>query len=298
MTTRQITLSAMILSISLVAMAATRQSKPPAQPEQGKSASAAAKPDEKQKQRDIVIQVASFIHSDSDGNGEGRNVVVVDGETTVRADTGKWNTESRVAVATGNLSMTDPEADGTSEKAEVYYAKSKKLLIMTGKVTITVKPKKKTDVPAPKAPARPAAVVLKDGKATVQPDSQAEDDKEKEAPRRYPAVITCDRAEYQYDKKKKLGLLTGHFIVVQKLPDKTRTLTAERAEWYGLEERIVLHPPVHFEDTKGNSGDSKDVMVVYTKEGDDRVEGKATVIHFKVEADEEDEPKPAKKPEK
>ena len=62
-----------------------------------------------------------------------------------------------------------------------------------------------------------------------------------------------------------------HFKVVQKLSDKTRTLTANHAEWFGLEDKVVLHGPVHVEDTKGLKADTKDEVVLFVKEGQERM---------------------------
>ncbi len=85
--------------------------------------------------------------------------------------------------------------------------------------------------------------------------------------------------------------------MVQKLSDKTRTLTAQHAEWFGREEKIVLYPPVHFEDTKGSSGDATGEVEVFTKEGDERyITKQSGTIQFRVDDEDEDQPKQQAKP--
>lgn len=246
--------------------------------------------------RFVDIKASPIEHNDATGLGQGRNVLVIDGETRIRGDEGKWNKKTKQAEATGNLLLTDPEADGTCEKGEIYWAKSKRLVILTGNVTITVKPKQEKTQQAPeKQPSGPAPIAIQNGKAQVQ-SAPPPDEDEENAPRKHPAVITCDKVEYQYAKDKKYGKLTGHFKVVQKLKDRTRTITAEHAEWFGLEERLVLHPPVKFEDSKGDSGQSEGIVQVFTKEGDERIITKEMALRIRVEEDEEERPGDKKPP--
>jgi hypothetical protein len=235
----------------------------------------------------IDITWATLLHNDATGKGQAKQIKVVDGDTNITGDLGSWDQKGKTAEAPGHLLMTDPKADATGQKVVIYYKKSRRLLVLTGSVEITVKPKKEN--PAPGGP-KPAALQEK------STGGEAEEDRE-DSPRKYPAVITCDKLEYEYAKDKKHAMLTGRFKVVQKLPDKTRTLTAEHAEWFGLEERIDLHPPVHWEDTKGEKGDTKYLVKVYTTEGDERLESTGTGS-ITVPVEEEDQPPkaPEKKP--
>lgn len=239
------------------------------------------------KEREVRIAYDEMVHSETTGEGEARKVVLVDGETQVMADRAKWNTKTKVLEGTGNLLMTDPQADGTSEKAVVYWDKGKRLAVLTGNVTITVKPRRKDTQPPPgPPPAGPAPVVLEEDRARVKGDD------EEDSPRRHPAVITCDKVEYRYARNQKHAVLTGNFKVVQKLKDKTRTLTARYAEWFGREERILLHGPVKWEDSEGNGGEAPGDVTVYTAENDERiiVPGKGTAILRVKEEDEEEAP--------
>src|SRR5437879_4869814 len=73
---------------------------------------------------EIVIETKSGRHFDRTDEGDGTGFVAVDKDTTVTADKAKWNNKTKIAEATGNLKMTDPQADATGEKGVVYFAKS------------------------------------------------------------------------------------------------------------------------------------------------------------------------------
>ena len=237
------------------------------------------------KERTIQITADGARHNDATGIGSGKNFVIVDGETTVSGEDAKWNQKNRVAEAAGSLKMSDPQADATSKKAIIQYASSKRIVEMVDDVTITVRPKSRSA-----SPSGPAPVSIENGTARVK---SAEDD----SPRRHPAVITCDRVEYHYARDKKYAKLTGNFKVVHKLKDLTRNVTAKSAEWFGNDDRILLHPPVHFQDTKGQIGDTDQPVTLYTTEGAERIEATKLKLVFPVEDDEEEAPaKPAARP--
>lgn len=247
----------------------------------------AARPEQPAKKKPVPwnIDFVSATHNDSTGEGEASNVTAVSDEgTNILSDTWKWNDKTKLAHATGNLKMTDPQADATGEAADVEYGKGKRILTLTNNVVILVKPKKDKEAPA----LTPAPVVVKDGKAEI--DNSANDENSTKSARKYPATITCDKAVYEYARTKKHATLTGHFKVVQKLSKKTRTLTADYAEWFGLEERILLHGPVHIEETDGTVFDTKEDVVVFVKEGDEKVEMKNGRGKIQLEGDPEDEP--------
>jgi len=231
-------------------------------------------PAAKKSTRTVEVTADAMKHNDATGIGSGKNFVIVDGETTVKGEDGKWNQKTRVAEATGNLSMSDPQADATSKKAIIQYAGDKRIVEMVDDVNITVRPKKK----AVKA-SGPTPASLQNG--------------DEESPRSHPAVITCDRVEYHYARDKKYAKLTGNFKVVQKLKDLTRDVTAEHAEWFGNEDRILLHPPVHFEDTKGQIFDTPNPVTLHTGEGAERIEATKVKLIFPVEDEDE---RPGSKP--
>lgn len=267
------------------------------------AAGAQAKPAGQKNSDDIQVDFATFHHNDATGLGEMTMMHLTDQETKVFADKASWNDKKKQAESSGNVKMTDPQADATGEKAFIYYAKSKKLLVLTGNVQINVKPRDEDKPGAPANPQGAAPVVLKDGKATLEQDKSASSDDEQDSPKKHPTLVTCDKVEYQYAKDKKHGLLTGHLKAVQQLKDNTRTVTADHGEWFGLEDRLVLFTPVHYEDTKGNSMEPKGEVTIHTKKGDEWIKtGPGTAVFHSDESEEDtskkDKPaekKPAKK---
>jgi len=253
------------------------------------------------KDKFLSITAEESVDNEATKTLDAKNAVVTDLEegTVFKADLIHVNNKKGVqtANATGNMSVTDKQADVTGEKAVVYFARSKRLAVVTGNVVILVKPKKDDAQPAaPTVPSTgPAPVSFQNGKPVVEPKTSQEDESASDA-RKHPSTITCDKLEYEYAKSKKHAVLTGHFKVVQKLTDKTRTLTADHADWYGLEDKVILHPPVHMEDTKGQSGISEKDVTVFTKEGSEgMLMGRGTFTIKVDDTDEEDTTTPPKK---
>lgn len=259
--------------VAVCALAAARQGPAGSAPDAPKAAAP-------RQVRTWTIEYDEAVHSDKTGEGSAKVVKVTTDEGTVlHAQVFTWNDKTKTAHASGDLRMTDPQADAVGTEAEIQYARDKKLVILKGMVHLTLKPKEK-DGP------QGGAAAAKDAGASEEDHSAA-------ALRRYPVEITCDRLEYRYARDVKHAVLTGSFKAVQKLPDKTRTLLADKAEWFGVEEKIVLHGPVHWEDTKGQTGDTKSDVTVFTKEGDERLQTSRGKITMPVDEDEE---KPAAAP--
>lgn len=280
MNVRRTILLTVPLAVALAGYAAASQNSP------------APKSRDSDKEPEFVdIQYGELLHNDITGRGAAKHITVKAADTIVKGDEGSWDQKARTAEASGHLTMTDPKADATGKKVVIYYAKSKKLMVITNGVEITIKPKKEDQTPSKGQPeVRPASLQEKK-------EGAADDE---ESPRKYPALVTCDKLEYEYAKDKKHGVLTGHFKVVQKLKDNTRTVTADHAEWFGRDEKIVLYPPVHWEDTKGNSGDNEGQVTINTADSSDEIStGSPGSLRFKVEDNEEKpEDKPAAKPAK
>jgi lipopolysaccharide assembly outer membrane protein LptD (OstA) len=193
-------------------------------------------------------------------------------------------------VATGSPSITDKQADITGDKAVANFAKSKRILTVTGNVVILVKPKQKDGAADPVTPMN---VAVQDGKAVAQPGKK---DESAASARKHPATITCDQVVYHYAKDKKHAILTGNFKVVQKLPTKTRTLTAKYADWFGNEERILLHGPVEMEDSKGTRMTTPEQVTIFTAEGKENIKMRNAIILTPKSEIEEEEDAPATPP--
>jgi lipopolysaccharide export system protein LptA len=245
----------------------------------------------------LHIEAEEATHNDATGLGRASKVTVTVDDTIMRADIFTWNEKTKTGEATGNLSLNDPQADATGDKILLSYARSKRLLVLSGNVQIILKPKK--EAPAHTGPnggqaassAGPAPVRVENGKARVETEPGVESHTGEA--RKYPITVTCDKLEYQYAKDKKHAKLTGNFKAVQKLKEKTRTLTAAWAEWFGLEDRVVLHPPVHMEDTKGLKADTKEPVTLFTKEGAESIRLQKSVITMPTEEEEEEPAKAA-----
>jgi hypothetical protein len=248
------------------------------------------------KPKTIHVAAASAVHVEATKTDDLTNAVITDVEegTVFRADTMKVDNMASVktADATGNLLVTDKQADVTGEKVRVYFAKSKRLAVLTGNVVIQVKPKSEQKDPTA-TPVSTMPIAFQNGKPTVaKPETDEEDSAE--SARKHPATITCDKVEYEYGKDKKHAVLTGNFKIVQKFPDHTRTVYSEHAEYFGLEDKVILHAPVRWEDTKNNQkGSTPDKVEVFTKENDERI--KATNFEITQEVEDEDEKTPAGK---
>lgn len=270
--------------------------------ESGKPAAQAAGPaktaQEAKKPKKLDIKYATFDHDSASDVTDFTDAIMTDVEegTVFHADKMKVDQKKSIqtAEAVGNLTVTDKQADVTGEKVVIYFAKSKRLAVVTGSVVILVKPK--SEQKDPTAPTGPMPVALQNGKAQTEEPKNPDDEASAADSRKHPATITCDKLDYEYGKDRKHAVLTGHFKVVQKLTDHTRTLYAEHADWYGLEDRLLLHGPVRWEDTKDNQkGETPGDVTVFTKEGEERIKmgpGKFTTeVH-----DEDEEPAAGAKP--
>jgi hypothetical protein len=263
--------------------------------EQPRPKAAAAQPAQTDKKaRTLNIRYGSMNHDEASDTTDFKAAVItdVDEGTIFRADSIKVNNKkgAQSAAATGNLLVTDKQADVTGNDAVIYYAKSKRLVVLTKNIVIQVKPK--SDQKDPTAQNGPAPVVLQGGAARIDEPKASDEDESAAGSRKYPTTITCDKVEYEYGKGKKHATLTGNFKAVQKMPNRTRTLYADHAEWFGPEDRLLLHGPVRWEDTKDDQkGSSPGDVTVFTKEGDERIQmPNGGVVEMKVPDEDEDEP--------
>lgn len=235
------------------------------------------------------LEFDEFFHSDATGKGEATDVVATsDHDTVIRTDLFRWDEKARTAQATGNLHMSDDQAEGTADKADIEYGRGKRLMILTGHVQLTLKPRKDAESgSAQSAGSNEAQAADGSGRQTVaKTDGVTREEDETAGLREYPIEVTCDRVEYQYARDKRHAVLTGSFRAVQKLKDYTRTLVAERAEWFGNEERIVLSGPVRLEDTKGRKGETPEDVTIYTRKGQESIKLRKGTYSIPAEDDE------------
>lgn len=225
-------------------------------------------------------------------------VATSDQDTVIRADRFAWNDKTKIAHATGNLHMSDDRTEGTADRVDIEYQRDKRLMVLTGNVKLTLKPKKSGEATsADKENAGQGGASSKSTATDSQTVAGSGDTSDESAHLRdYPIEVTCDRVEYEYARDKRHAVLTGNFRAVQKLKDYTRTLLAERAEWFGREERVVLKGPVKLEDTKGRKGESPEDVEVFTREGKEGIRLKKGVYSMPVEENEGPSASPAERP--
>jgi lipopolysaccharide export system protein LptA len=215
-----------------------------------------------------------LVHNDNTGEGEATRVVATsDEDTVIQADLFTWNDKKKTARATGSLRFSDDQADGTAERADIEYAKSRRLMVLTGNVRLNLKARKAAEGPGGAA----SRAAGSDGDGGL---------------REQPIEITCDRLEYEYAKDKRRAVLTGNLRAVQKLKDHTRTLTAARAEWFGKEERVTLAGPVRVEDTKGRKGETPEDVTILTREGNESIKLRKGVYTMPADEDQKPDQKP------
>ncbi len=309
--------SAIGLTLTICAYSQQKSAQDGGKPAQPVGKAANAQENKDSKQRKLHIDYDELIADESNSYRDFKKATItdVDEGTVFKSDVlhvvdkpGAGKTagpDSQTATATGNLNVDDKQAHIVGDKAVIYFAKSKRIVVVTDNVVIDVKPKKDKDPSKAQSSATPQnkttegnpakSTAVNNGQKPASTADTNSDDGPGSA-KKFPSKITCDKVEYEYAKTVKHAVLTGHFKAVQTLKDKTRTLTAEHAEWFGLEERVRLFPPVHVEDSKGMKADSEYEMDVFTKEGEEKLNMKKGMGEFLI--DDDDEPADPKKPTK
>lgn len=290
MGSRLVTHPSLRLAAAAVALAGAGLAASVAQTRQGDPAPAQRKSEQSASGRPWHFRFDEMVFNDATKEGEATDVVATseEGDTVIRADVFRWNERTKKAQATGKLRISDDKTDGSADRVDIDYAKSKRTMVLTGNIQITLKPSKPAAKTGSSSPA--AGGSSSDGK-----QEPASNDPTAEA-RQYPIEVTCERVEYEYARDKKHATMTGSFRAVQKLKDHTRTLTADRAEWFGREDKAILKGPVRLEDTKGRKGETDEDVVIYTKEGQEAIKLRKGVYTMPIE--DEDSPGQAAPPEK
>lgn len=204
------------------------------------------------------LLVKNWKHFEKTQTGTGRAFRYTEEEMTMTGDQLRYDEKQSLYWAEGNLVLENPEQRITAKKAEVENNK-KKLAILTENVVIVLKPKeKKTE---------PGAAPAKEADASQQVEGQ-------EA-RSAGVTITCDRVDHYY--KKKQTVLTGNLVFKQRIQREDgkmveRTLTAQRAEYDGKEEKMKLFKPVAGKDSEGREIKFGSDVLVGTKEGEETLE--------------------------
>lgn len=147
-------------------------------------------------------------------------------EMSLKADQAVYWADEDRAELTGNISITDPEHSATADVVKVDF--EKKIIFLEGNVKVERTPKE--------AKAESAA----GGNKTNEEKFSVEEAKKRRT------TTTCDRMEYDYDKK--FLTATGNVKVVQ----EKRTATCQKAEYDEDKEVLTLSEGVKVEEEGGN----------------------------------------------
>jgi len=210
--------------------------------------------------RQLEIQFDQAEEDENRSIGIYTHATIIDGDTVIHCVKAIMHRKDHILDVKGDVTIRNPQADVSGDGGTVDYTSHVRTATLIGNVVMIIKPKKTDEL------------------QTKQSASPSNSDNDAEI-RKYPLEVHCDKIVYEYAKDKKHALLTGDFHIIQKLPDKTRTLTADHAEWIGLEDKIILYPPVHVQDNKGFQGDTDEQVVILTGKGNDTIKlGKGKAI--------------------
>ena len=218
-----------------------------------------------------------FVHIDSKQfsdtktpQGQLRNawgaVIIKSDDTTLKTEQAVYNKDTEIANSPGKLQIDDPQNTVVGSTGTAFY--KTRDAVISGQVTLTLRPKPE-DKNAP------------DGSARREFKS--------------PATITCTKLTYNW--KNRIATATGNL----KVRYEDRTVTAEKAVYYGADETIVLTGNVKYTRPNGDVGKASKA-IAKLKEGQEAfyAEGDKTAPisgTFAVSGDEEEDgPAPAAPP--
>ncbi len=197
------------------------------------------------------------------------DLLLQDADTRATAERAAVYDRRRYAIATGKLRLEDPRVDIQGAQLEIWYAENQKRALLQNQVRLRIKPRE------------------------TQPPTEGEAASEVEQAKRYPIDATCDQIEYFY--RKKIAYLRGNIQAVQQLPEgRTRTLTADEAEYDQKAERLILKGKVTLEEPDRMRLETS-LAIVSLVEGEETVElpqGASGTFYYT----EEEEPPPSANP--
>lgn len=174
------------------------------------------------------------------------NVEATDGEVIVKAPKGSLNRKTDVFEATGPVEYFGIEANLRCDKIVIFRAE--KRAVLTGNVTLVVKPKENQKLEVMEIPPFRPVVPEEVAKNRPQPqsatDSQRKDDDEVRSGqtiRKYPILIAAEKIEYWYAEGSRRAIITGKPQARQELPEgRWRHLWAPRGLYDGEEDTLRM----------------------------------------------------------
>jgi lipopolysaccharide export system protein LptA len=204
-----------------------------------------------------------------------------DGDIILIAPTATLDRKTDILTATGRVKYFSGKANCIADKIVVY--RKEKRAVITGNVTMLVKPKsaesaKPTeDEIAPVVPILPTSITATRPKATTSKESQKQKDEEirnAKNLREHPLSITAEKIEYWYKKGSRRALISGKPQARQELPEGAwRYGWAPNARYDGEAEVLYLTGAKSKQEVvmKNSLGDllEAESATLSTKENDD-----------------------------
>ena len=238
-------------------------------------------------QKDAPIQtnrtIWDFEAQDSEGMGDVThytNVRATDGDIIIVAPKMDVNKKTDVMTATGRVKYFGKKANLIADKIVIF--RKEKRAVLTGNVTMLVKPKDKQEEPAKESELTPLPPAVPDSISSTRPPAPDDDTTKKKEDevrsmknlRQYPLVILAPAIEYWYKKGERHAVITGNPQARQDMPDNGwRYVWADNAKYDGEKELLALFSASKKKDVilKNSIGDElyAESGVLSTKEDDD-----------------------------
>ncbi len=241
-------------------------------------------------QKDVPIQtnrtIWSFTADETERKPEVKDVTfytkvrATDGDIILVAPKMEVNKKTDVITATGRVQYFGTKANLIADKIVIYQ--KEKRAVLTGNVTMLVKPKDKQEEPAKEVELTPLPPAVPDSISSTRPpapDDESTKKKEEEIRsmknlRQYPLIILAPAIEYWYKKGERHAIITGNPQARQDLPESGwRYVWADNAKYDGEKELLALFSAPTKKDVimKNSVGDEMyaESGVLSTKEDDD-----------------------------
>jgi hypothetical protein len=212
------------------------------------------------------------------------NATATDGEVIIKAPTMSHNEKTDVLTATKNVQYFSPKSNVLADKIVVY--RKEKRAVLTGNVSMYIKPKSKENEKATVEPLTPLPVVVPESIASKRPPAPENDEaaKKKEEDvrsaknlREYPLTITANEIEYWYKKGERRAKIQGKPQAKQEISsDEWRYVWSYTAFYDGEKELLTLESAKGKQSVilKNSLGDELfgEWGQISTKEGEDDYE--------------------------
>lgn len=203
-----------------------------------------------------------------------------DGEVIITAPKIEVNDKTDVMTATGRVRYFGTKANLIADKIVIY--RKEKRALLTGNVTMLVKPKDKQEEPAKETELTPLPPAVPDSISATRPPAPDDDvTKKKEDEirsmknlRSYPLVVLAPKIEYWYKKGERRAIISGSPQARQDMPENGwRYVWSDHANYDGEKESLSLFSAAGKQDVilKNSVGDELygESGVLSTKEDDD-----------------------------